>query len=48
MSTKDALTVAFSNFNKQQIDNVKHHLKVGTRILCGVEAHIFTDGKGGA
>lgn len=43
----EALEIAFSSLGQQEKDNIKFHLKKGTRILAGRSAYNYF-GRGGA
>jgi len=38
---------AFSLMTDGERANVRHHLEIGTSIVCGKDASIYADGKGG-
>jgi len=41
------LTAAFRALPPEQLESLRYHIEVGTRILCGAEAFLYQSADGG-
>lgn len=41
------LVECFKALPKENFENLLYHLNEGTTICCGIDSHLWTDGKGG-